>query len=68
MKVTIGVNLHFFFHCSPCLLEALLKKCKYMFALWFNFNLVLILFSVVLGMVMHDNNFETKENLNHGLC
>ena len=48
--------------------RSIAEKCEYMFALWFNFNLVLILFSFVLGIVMHDNNFETKENLNHGLC
>ena len=30
--------------------------------LWFNFILGLNLFSFVLGMVMYDNEFETKEN------
>ena len=31
--------------------------------LWFNFNLGLnVIFICFVGMVMHDNEFETKEN------
>ena len=30
--------------------------------LWFNFILGLIFFPLFLGMVMYDNEFETKEN------
>ena len=48
----------------PELLPTLLKVCLYMYVLWFNFILGLnfIFFCFCMGMVMYDNEFETKEN------
>ena len=37
-------------------------SAELMHMLWFNFILGLIYFSLCLGMVMYDNEFETKEN------